>query len=423
MKKIFIWFCLVLMIVAGCRSQQITEPPVTVLKDGKSSFQIVLPDQYDNAGTETHLLTAAKCLQKEFQAASGVLLPIRKESSMDPNRPSIFIGNTGMTRKAGFEPASFRDFSYVIAAKNGNIFLAGNDRHRTGSKKREGYSGYILGSVKAITVFMEDYLHTRFVMPGDTGTSTPERKTLELPSNLERHGNPLLNFAAGRGQALMYDYSNNNYGRGSYAIYGGHSYYTAVPAEKYGKSHPEYFALLGGKRVSKGNHLCISNPEVQELIYAEMRKKLDAGAETVELAQTDGYKPCECDRCKAYGNTDSPGEKIWILHRALAERLLKERPGKKVLIICYPPNAEPPESFREFPDNVMIELCHYSEKVFQEWSKIKVPQGFTVYIYNWGFYSLPGHHPRNIRRSSWKTRCAGLPPTASAASTAAVSGN
>ena len=119
MKKIFIWFCLVLMIVAGCRSQQITEPPVTVLKDGKSSFQIVLPDQYDNAGTETHLLTAAKCLQKEFQAASGVLLPIRKESSMEPNRPSIFIGNTGMTRKAGFEPASFRDFSYVIAAKNG----------------------------------------------------------------------------------------------------------------------------------------------------------------------------------------------------------------------------------------------------------------------------------------------------------------
>ena len=78
MKKIFICFCMVLMIEAGCRSQQIAESPVTVLKDGKSSFQIVLPDQYDNAGTETHLLTAAKCLHKEFQAASGVLLPIRK---------------------------------------------------------------------------------------------------------------------------------------------------------------------------------------------------------------------------------------------------------------------------------------------------------------------------------------------------------
>lgn len=396
MKRILIWLCLILMIAPGCRSsQQIAESQVTVLKDGKSSFQIVLPDQYDNAGTEAHLQTAAKCLQKEFQAASGVLLPIRKESSMEPDRPAIFIGNTAMTRKAGYDPASFQDFSYVIAVKNGNIFLAGNDRHGLHSKKKEGYSRYILGSVKAIVVFMEDYLHTRFVMPGDIGISTPEQKTLELPSNLERRGNPLLNFAAGRGQSLMYDYSNNNYGRGSYAVYGGHSYYTAVPAGKYGKSHPEYFALLGGKRVSSGNHLCISNPEVQDLIYAEMLKRLDAGAETVELAQTDGYKPCECERCKAYGNTDSPGEKIWILHRALAERLLKERPGKKVLIICYPPNAEPPESFREFPDNVMIELCHYSEEEFQKWSRIKVPQGFTVYIYNWGYYSLPGITPKH----------------------------
>ena len=83
MKRILIWLCLILMIAPGCRSsQQIAESQVTVLKDGKSSFQIVLPDQYDNAGTEAHLQTAAKCLQKEFQAASGVLLTIRKEASI-----------------------------------------------------------------------------------------------------------------------------------------------------------------------------------------------------------------------------------------------------------------------------------------------------------------------------------------------------
>ena len=390
MKKIFIGFCMVLMIAAGCSSQQITEPPVPVLKDGKSSFQIVLPEQYDNAGTETHLLTAAKCLQKEFQEASGGLLPIRKESSMEQDRPAIFIGNTAMTRKAGFDPASFRDFSYVIAVKNGNIFLAGNDRHGLQSKKKEGYSRYILGSVKAIVVFMEDYLHTRFVMPGDIGISTPARKTLELPANLECYGTPRLNFGTGRGQSLMYDYSNNNYGSGSYKVYGGHSYYDAVPEKKYFGTHPEYFALLGGKRVGTGNHLCISNPEVQELVYREMLKQLDAGAETVEVGQTDAYIQCECDGCKKYGGTNDSGEKLWIFHRSLAERLHKERPGKKALLISYAETREPPKTFDTFPENTMIEICHYSPQAFSAWKKYRGIQGFTVYIYNWGEYPRPG---------------------------------
>ncbi len=390
MKKIVLWIgAALLSLASGCTSKPET-PPVVLLKDGRSAFQIVLPDQYDNTGTEVHLMSAAKCLQKEFREASGVTLPIRKESSMIPNQPSIVIGNTAMTRNAGFRPASLPGFSYVIATKNGNVYLAGNDVHGLRSKKQDGYSRYVLGSVKAVVVFLEDYLHTRFVMPGENGISTPKRNTLVLPGNLERSGSPKLTFASGRGQTMMYDYANNNYGSGTYRVYGGHSYYDAVPVEKYFKSHPEYFALLGGRRVGNGNHLCISNPAVQELIYQELLKSLDAGAEIAEVGQTDGYMPCECGNCKKYGNTDDPGEKLWIFHRSLAERLKKERPGKKALLISYGPTADPPKTFDTFPENTEIEICHYSPEAFRKWKQYKGIQGFTVYIYNWGDYPRPG---------------------------------
>ena len=396
MKKIFFpAVCALSLLAAGCVSETAEEPPAVLLRDGKSAYQIVLPDSHENPGTDAHLLTAAECLRKEFQTASGVSLPIRKESAMDVSHPAIFIGNTAALRKEGIDPASFPDFGGVILVKNGNVFLAGNDCHGFGGKKKEGYARYLLGSVKAIVVFMEDYLGTRFVMPGETGIATPPLKKVELPGGLERRITPMLNVSAGREQSMMYDYANNNYGWGRYALYGGHSYYAAVPAAKYAKAHPEYFALLGGKRLPNDNHLCISNPEVQDLIYAEMLRKLDSGAETVELSQTDGYQACECDGCRAYGNTDDFGEKTWILHRNLAERLLKDRPGKKVLIICYAPNIEPPKSFRKFPENVMIELCRYTDEVFRKWKDITVPQGFTVYIYNWGEYPLPGLTPKH----------------------------
>ncbi|OQA81839.1 MAG: hypothetical protein BWY31_03624 [Lentisphaerae bacterium ADurb.Bin242] len=392
MKKIFVWIGMTavwLSFVTACTSGN-TEKTVVLLKDGKSPFQIVLPDRYDNPGTEIHLMSAAKCLQKEFRAASGVTLPIRKESVMTKNQPGIFTGNTERTRRCGFDPASLQGFSYRIAVKDGDIFLAGNDYHGLHGKKKEGYSRYVLGSVKAIVVFMEDYLHTRFLMPGDAGISTPEIKSLELPGNLECSGTPRLNFASGRGQSMMYDYANNNYGSGAYKSYGGHSYYDAIPEKEYFKTHPEYFALLGGVRVGSGNHLCISNPGVQELVYREMRKELDAGAETVEVGQTDGYIPCECADCRKYGNTDDPGEKLWIFHRSLAERLLKERPGKKALLISYGPTANPPKTFDAFPENTMIEICHYSPEMFRKWRKYKGIQGFTVYVYNWGEYPQPG---------------------------------
>ncbi len=360
--------------------------PVTLFKDGKSQFQIVLPDHYDNPGIGIYLKEAAQRLQDAIREASGAELPIVSESKMKANQPAILLGKTDRARQAGFNPESYRDFQGIIAIRDGNIYILGNDRHGKNRPEKEHYRFYILASVKALTVFMEDYLGTRFVMPGEAGTTTPQADEITLPADLDREVKPRLNYAPSRQKSLMYDYSNNGFGLGAYHTYGGHSYYDAVPREKYEKSHPEYFILYGGRRHSTGGHLCISNPEVQELIYQEMLLRLDDGAEVVQLNQTDGYIPCQCENCCKFGDIDDQWEKLWILHRSLAERLLKDRPRKKVQIL----GSTPPKSFREFPSNVIIELSKNSEQQFVDWRNTKVPGGFTVYIHNWDSYPMPG---------------------------------
>lgn len=81
------------------------------------------------------------------------------------------------------------------------------------------------------------------------------------------------------------------------------------------------------------------------------------------------------------------------MHRDMALRLLKDRPGKKVMMTSYGPTLPPPQTFREFPENTIIEMMHSDEEAFTAWKQIKVPGGFSAYLYNWGNFHLVGITP------------------------------
>ena len=360
-------------------------------ENGKSDYQIVLPEKYDNPKTRDYLLMAARRLQSAVRQSSGsVELPVVYESKASQEKPGIYIGDTAKIRALGFTPAQFKGFDNLVLIRDGNVYLAGCDRKRDRTLRDNEYFCFILGSVKAVTNFMRNQMDVKFVMPGEIGTEIPRKSRCELPDQLEIMERPPLFMAAGRDYELMYDYANSNFGWGEVFHYRGHSYYPAVPRRFFAQTHPEYFAMIGGKRDPSVGHLCISNPIVQDRIYKELLRRLDAGARVVELGQTDGYTQCECPGCRAFGGVDDPAEKLWILHRSFAERLKKERPGKALLIIAYAPTWNPPKSFDVFPGNVYIELCRYDQKTFDAWKKIKGVLGFTTYLYNWGEYPMPG---------------------------------
>ena len=402
MKKVFFALC-ALILLCGCAGRNekcrpaVFHTPKEVLNITKSTkYQIIYPDLPANSPRIAIYTRAANMLRQALKEGVGVEAPIRMESKALKGCKAIYLGDTKAARAVGIKVADHPNFGFVIKEKEGNIYIAGMDKTRLNMAEKRGLSWqyFILGTVNGCVKFAEKYLQTRFLFPGEQGIDyVANAGKFSIPANLNEVCVPQLVFASHTPE-MFYSYSNNAYSYGDFKSYGGHSYYDAVPTAKYAKTHPHYFAFRANKRNPIGNHLCISNPEVQELIYQEMVKWAKQGAYAVQLAQTDGYNPCECAKCKAFGNTDDEGEKLWILHRDLAERFHKEYPGRFAHIICYGPTAKPPKTFTKFPPNVIIELCYYTQENFDEWKKYEVKGGFTTYVYNWGWYNRVGFLPK-----------------------------
>lgn len=370
-----------------------------LVSDGKSDYQIVIPSCYENEKIEPFIKKSAKLLQDCVEESTDVEIPIVNESERDKSKSAIFLGDTVFARKNGVNTSQLRGWTYVEKVIGKNIILAGNDHSDAPNEKSTHHTKYVLGTLKAVTSFLKEEVGVKFLLPGPNGIEVPGHRSISVKSDLDACKEPYLKLSAGRTGEAVYCIANNYYLANSFWTNGGHSYYAAVPAEKYGATYPEYFALLGGSRNPAGNHLCISNPEVFELMVKDMIKQLDKGYDYYEIGQTDGYKACECVQCKTLFGTSDPGEKLWMLHRKLAERLLKERPGKKVAIISYGPTIDPPKTFKKFPENVMIEISNYTPEGFEQWADYDVSGGFMTYLYNWGSYQQAGLTPKTTPRS------------------------
>ena len=390
----------------------LTGAELFVIKEGKSPYAIVYADKSSVPGIVSYNAIAADTLRGLLFHSTKVRLPVYRESTFKNNRKAIFIGNTAAAQKAGLTPEKWQIWEHRIDVKDGNIYLHGMDFRNTASPRSVFRSFYVLGSYKATVTFLEKFAGAVFAGTPNTKESVPALKEVKIPADYKFRHIPRIQYTTtGSGRRnLEYDVANNAFFSPHYGNYGGHNHPVAVPARKYWKSNPEYFAVMRGKRnPGSQNQLCLSNKNVQELIYKELLSHLDKGYEMVQLAQSDGFIPCECQPCRELFGvkvTASPknfskhrvdpawGEKLWILHRNFAQRLLKDRPGKKVCIIAYGPTKIPPKSFKEFPANVTVELAPFSEEIVKSWKNHKVPGGFVVYLYNWGFYKLEGFMPK-----------------------------
>ncbi len=82
-----------------------------------------------------------------------------------------------------------------------------------------------------------------------------------------------------------------------------HSFHKLVPFSKYGKDHPEYYALVDGKRDTNtawsGPQLCVTNPEVVKVVAEAAIRFLDEHQfSNISVSQADTDKYCCCDRCQ-----------------------------------------------------------------------------------------------------------------------------
>lgn len=365
---------------------------IVVVADGASPYVVVVAEDAE----QKKISEAAQLLQTLVERATGVELPMVKESEFADDTPAIFLGRTKAAREAGIPVEEITGWSYANRVIDGNLYLVGEDR--PGNEKQVGFTGYS-GTLKAVVSFLENHVGIRFVMPGPMGTHVPASDRLTVPADLDESWSPLFEYLVGRAIRLNlegrdyepYGIAHNYFGSrpGDDAVfkhYGSHSFPRMLPEEKYFEDHPEYFALLGGIRTGQGNHLCISNPDVQELLLAEVEKDYERGYQMVMLSPSDGYRECECPGCQAI-HPDT-AEKLWIIKRQWAEELHRRWPDRQVVFNSYQAAIKPPETFKTFPENVVISTNRYVPEYFEAWSKFDVP--FGVYLPKWLGSYRPG---------------------------------
>lgn len=359
---------------------------IPLVQNGKSTYQIVIAEKPETNG---RVRQAAETLQHFVEQASGARLPIVEEHSYNATAPAVFLGKSERARKADPKIDALTGWNCKAEIIGRDIYLAGDDtpvgsRTATGAvNQKNAYHG----TLKAVTLFLEDQVGVRFLMPGPNGSSVPRSANIEVAGDYSKSFAPHFQYVIGRDPGdIVYSAANNFFNTPIVKSYGGHSYLEAVPQSKYWDTHPEYFYLKDGKRTkSPFGHLCISNPDVRRLMIEEMEREFDLGYKWVELAQTDAYEPCECSECAKI--SADPKERLWIFHRDLAQEMKKRRPNGKVMIIAYGPTMNPPTTFDKFPDNVVIQTTRYSPKELSQWDKFNV--AMTAYIYNWeGYFPL-----------------------------------
>ena len=391
------------LLVAFCSILRVHAAELALLAEGKSEYQIVVPDKLATEALTTSLNQTARLLQIALKA-NGAEVAVVREEARDAAQPALFLGDTRFAREHGVDATKLRDWSYVQRAAGKDIIIAGHDHPPRGqgtNAKRPDWDR--TGTAKAAADFAREFMGVRFLypdLPGYTPVGGAEKidllaspaieflpvKTMSVPEDLDVRKTPLLRVNTSHpAGGSFYDLAHNRFPRVD-EMFGGHTWERAVPVSHFEK-HPEYFALISGQRTTTGGNgaqYCLSNPDVQAMIHRDLASWFDRGFASVDLGQPDGFRECQCEKCDAlYGTGKDWSEKIWIFNRTIAARLEKSHPGRQVTMMSYILTANPPKTFTKFPANTCIMLTGTNEEDIAPWRSIEVPRGFTGYIYNW----------------------------------------
>lgn len=132
-----------------------------------------------------------------------------------------------------------------------------------------------------------------------------------------------------------------------------HTFHRLVPREAYFKEHPEYFALVNGKRTP--DQVCTSNPEVKKIISQKLREEMNKQPDKQKwsVSQNDNFSYCQCDKCQQIiAEEGSPSGPIIRLINDIA----KQFPDKIISTLAYQYSRKAPLKVKP-RKNVEIMLC------------------------------------------------------------------
>ena len=347
----------------------------TVTEAGKPAAEIVI-----KADAAEPIATAAKELRHWIKEISGAELPVAKAPSENIKRHIRLTCDSDVL-------ASFPD----VAAK-----LAGNDGY---AFKQRGDELFVLGSVpKGVLngVYQLLFKNTDIIWarPNDEfGTLfTPNPNLVFNVTDFidtpyfsmrgwqTRYGATEYEFIwAVRNLSSWTSWSpgqrkeNDTYGMIKEMFFGHNITGMYITADKYYKSHPEFFPEIKGKRVDF-NHakrrpqLCFTNQEMIECFKKEFEYHVQRvpGCKIYGIFAEDNYELCQCAKCREdiklangrvlkYGDPDFQSTRFFQFLTPIAEFAKKRFPDILISTYAYFFTEIPPAI--DVPDNVIILTC------------------------------------------------------------------
>ena len=329
---------------------------ITLATDGNTSYKIL----YEKNANE-ELKSAVSFLAETLQQMIGCgTIEIIEDGKADMGC-FISIGNTQLSENINID--QIENDGYILKVKDNNLIIKGANQS---------------GTKNGIYDFLETKLGCMFLR--NDYDYIPEFPTIRL-ENYDEVINPSI---AWRKQFQYEALQNNWYDKlklngtkakegfkeGIYAQWGTwcHTQFQFVPPEKYFDSHPEYFALINGKRCYQAKwhssdmqtHLCLTNEDVYEIVKAGMKSEIQKNPEALywdfSIMDTP-VKVCQCPECNRINTKyQSNSATIIMFINRLAKDLGKEFPNLMFSTLAYQDCINPPVGL-EVEQNVVIKLC------------------------------------------------------------------
>lgn len=303
-----------------------------IIAGGKAWADIIIDIQADSMSQK-----AAKTLQDYLYKISGVRLEIRTAPAR--KMAHIFIGKKYLeSGKADELREEKQDDAFIIYSHKKDLYLAGKNP---------------LGDIYAVCALLEDYLECmKFTVEEEY---VPAMAVVSLP-RIDRIYSPAFSFRAPHFQGRD-DRNFREWHRiSSFDDWGMfvHTFQHLLPPEKYFGEHPEYYSLVGGRRVQDGQ-LCLSNKDVIELLKENLRIEIAKHPDKKywSVSQNDCINYCECENCQKLYEKYGAYSGAYI---QMANEIARFFPDKQISTLAYQFTRKAPTNIVPL-ENVNIMLC------------------------------------------------------------------
>jgi hypothetical protein len=327
MKLNFLIIPMLIFSILSCTSSD-----KVLIQNKTSEYSILIPDNADSLE-----MKAAEELQYYLKKISDVQIPIL-DKKVDESGPCIYIGNFENSQADNLKPEEV----VITVSENDILIYGGNSR----------------STLYAVYTFVENYLGCRFYSP--KVEFVPVMDKVFIPASLEYRYIPPVTTRTVHSKLYYENHIFADKRKTTYEAFPQyvpsarvHTFHRFMPADMYYASHPEYYALRSGRRIT--TQLCLTNPDVLRIVTEKVASMLEEfpEADVISVSQDDNQQYCECENCRAIDEREgSPSGTMIDFVNKVAEQF----PDKMISTLAYQYTRKAPKNIKP-AENVLITLC------------------------------------------------------------------